>query len=189
MRKALLVAISLLSAGAYAGESNHVVGGSIGYGVQDFESDDGKEFGAGDNLVGDIYYRYMLNDNFGIEAGLMSSTGNGGIGTAISSIFASVDNISYKGARAVVYGQVPLSESNHLYAKAGMSANQLNYDVSGFFSSDVIKSIESDGSDFYGAVGWGIRFQSGLGLNIEYQYVPVQELKVQNFSIGMSYRF
>ncbi|GGI83308.1 membrane protein [Shewanella hanedai] len=187
MRKALLVAISLLSAGAYAGESNHVVGGSIGYGVQDFESNDGKEFSVGDSFASDIYYRYMLNENFGIEAGLMAGTG--GVASAISGIFASVDNISYKGARAVVYGQVPLSESNHLYAKAGMSANQLNYDVSGFFSSDVIKSIESDGSDFYGAVGWGIRFQSGLGLNIEYQYVPVQELKVQIFSIGMSYRF
>lgn len=187
MKKALLVAMSLLSAGAYAGESNHVVGGSIGYGVQDFESDDDKEFGAGDSFAGDIYYRYMLNNNFGIEAGLMSGTG--GVASAISGIFSSVDNISYKGVRAAVYGQVPFSKSNYLYAKAGMSANQLDYDISGFFSSNEVKSIESNGSDFYGAVGWGIRFQSGLGLNLEYQYVPVQELKVQNFSIGMSYRF
>lgn len=187
MKKALLVAVCLLGVPAYASESNHIIGGNIGYGTQDFESDNGKEFGAGDSLSTDIYYRYMLNNHFGVEAGLMAGTG--GIVSAISSIFSSVDNISYTGFRGAIYGQVPLSESNHLYAKVGMSANQLDYDITGFFSSDEVKSIESSGSDFYGAVGWGIRFQSGLGLNLEYQYVPIQELQVQSFNFGMSYRF
>lgn len=187
MKKVMLVAMSLACFGANAGELNHVLGGSVGYGVQDFESDNGDEFGGGDSIGGDLYYRYMLNDNLGFEAGIFS--GSGGIASALTGIFTSVDNISYKGVRGVVYGQIPLSESNHLYGKVGMSANELSYDVTGIFNSDERKRIESDGSDFYGAVGWGIRFQSGLGLNLEYQYVPVQELKVQNFNIGLSYRF
>ena len=187
MRKVLLVAFCLMNSVAYAGESDHIIGGSVGYGSQDFESNDGKEFGAGDSFSSDIYYRYMLNEHFGLEAGVMSGTG--GIVSAISGVFTSVDNISYKGFRGAVYGQVPLSESNHLYAKVGMSANQLDYDFRGVFSSDEVKSIESSGNDFYGAVGWEVRFQSGLGLNLEYQYVPVQELQVHSFNFGMSYRF
>jgi len=187
MKGLLLVIGSLLSVGAYAGDSNHIVGGSIGFGIQDFESGSGQESGGGDSYDVDAYYRYMFNENFGIEAGLFGGTG--GVVTAITGLFAEVDNISYKGIRGTLYGQVPLSESNHLYAKLGASANRLSYDVSPIFSSDVSKSVETSGSDFYGAVGWGIRFQSGIGMNIEYQYVPVQELKVQNFNIGMSYRF
>lgn len=187
MKRLLLVIGSLLSVGAYAGDSNHIVGGSLGYGIQDFESESGQETGGGDSFAIDAYYRYMFNENFGIEAGVFSASG--GIASAFSGLFSKIHNISYKGIRGTLYGQVPLSESNHLYAKLGASANRLNYDVSRAFSSEVIKSVESSGSDFYGAVGWGIRFKSGIGMNIEYQYVPVQELKVQNFNIGMSYRF
>ncbi len=187
MKRLLLVIGSLLSVGAYAGDSNHIVGGSLGYGVQDFESKSGQETGGGDSFAIDAYYRYMFNENFGIETGIFRGTG--GVVTALTGLFSEVDNISYKGVRGAFYGQLPLSESNHLYAKVGASANRLNYDVSRVFSSDVIKNVETSGSDFYGAVGWGVRFQSGIGINIEYQYVPIQELKVQNFNIGMSYRF
>ncbi|WP_299786878.1 porin family protein [uncultured Shewanella sp.] len=187
MKRLLLVIGSLLSVGAYAGDSNHIVGGSVGYGIQDFESESGQETGGGDSFAIDAYYRYMFNENFGIEAGAFSGTG--GVASVFTGLFTEVDNISYKGVRGAIYGQVPLSESNRLYAKLGASANRLSYDVSRAFSSEVSKSVETSGSDFYGAVGWGIRFQSGIGMNIEYQYVPVQELKVQNFNIGMSYRF
>lgn len=187
MKRLLLVIGSLLSMGAYADDSNHIVGGSLGYGFQDFESGTGQETGGGDSFAIDAYYRYMFNEHFGIETGLFGGTG--GLASAFVGMFTEVDNISYKGVRAAIYGQIPLSDSNRLYAKLGASANRLSYDVSRAFSSDVIKDVETSGSDFYGAVGWGVRFQSGIGMNIEYQYVPIQELKVQNFNIGMSYRF
>ena len=166
---------------------NHIIGGNVGYGSQDFEVDNSDKYGGGDSVGIDAYYRYMLNDNFGIEGSLFS--GSGCVVSVFTGIFSTADNIRYKGVRAAIYGQVSLSESNSLYAKLGASANQLNYDISGGFGSDTIESIETDGTDFYGAVGWGVRFQSGLGLNLEYQYVPIQALVVQNFSIGMSYRF
>ena len=187
MKVLSIVIASILSFGAMAGESNHIIGGNIGYGSQDFEADSGDKFGGGDSVGVDAYYRYMLNDNFGLEGSIFS--GSGGIASAFTGLISTVDNISYQGVRAAIYGQIPLSESNSLYAKLGASANQLNYDVSGIFGSGTTESIETDGTDFYGAVGWGIRFQSGLGLNLEYQYVPIQELIVQNFSIGMSYQF
>ena len=187
MKLLSIVIASILSFGAMAGESNHIIGGNIGYGGQDFEADNGEKYGGGDSVGIDVYYRYMLNDNFGLEGSIFSDSG--GIASAFTGLISTVDNISYKGVRAAIYGQIPLSESNSLYAKLGASANELNYDVSGVFGSGTTESIETDGTDFYGAVGWGIRFQSGLGLNLEYQYVPIQELIVQNFSIGMSYRF
>lgn len=178
---------SMLSFGAVAGEYKHIVGGNIGYGSQEFQAGDGDKFGGGDGGGIDAYYRYMLNDNFGLEGSVFS--GSGGIISALTGMFTTVDNISYKGVRAAIYGQYSLSESNSLYAKLGASANQLNYDVSGVFGSGTTESIETDGTDFYGVLGWGIRFQSGLGLNLEYQYVPIQEVIVQNFSIGLSYQF
>ncbi|MBL4814056.1 MAG: porin family protein [Shewanella sp.] len=187
MKLLSILIASMLSFGAVAGESNHIIGGNIGYGGQDFESDNGGKFGGGDSVGIDAYYRYMLNDNFGLEGSIFS--GSGGIVSAMTGIFTTVDHISYKGVRAAIYSQISLSESNSLYAKVGASANQINYDVSGVFGSGTTESIETDGTDFYGVVGWGIRFQSGLGLNLEYQYVPIQELIVQNFSIGISYRF
>ena len=187
MKVLSIVIASIVSFGALASESNHIVGGNIGYGSQYFEADDSEKYGGGDSVGIDAYYRYMLNDNFGIEGSLF--TGSGGAVSEISSLFSTVDNINYQGVRAAVYGQVPLSKSNRLYIKLGASANQLNYDVSGVFTSKDPKSFETDGTDFYGAVGWGMRFQSRLGLNLEYQYVPIQELLVHNFSIGMSYRF
>ncbi len=187
MKLLSIVLTSILSFSALAGESNHIIGGNVGYGGQDFETADGEQYGGGDSIGIDVYYRYMLNDNFGLEGSVFS--GSGGVASVFTSFFSTVDNISYKGVRAAVYAQVPLSASNSLYAKLGASANQLNYDVSGVFGSGTTESIETDGTDFYGAVGWGIRFQSGLGLNLEYQYVPIQELIVQNFSIGMSYQF
>jgi len=81
-----------------------------------------------------------------------------------------------------VYGEYALSSGNSLYAKVGTAYSKVSYEVGQ-------QDKDSNDMGFYGAAGWQYRFKSGLGLNLEYQYVPMDELQVQGVSLGMSYRF
>ncbi|GIU28686.1 porin family protein [Shewanella sp. MBTL60-007] len=186
MRIFTMLFVGLLSCNAVAAESPHILGGSVGYGFQDLEKSESHSSSGGDNFVADIYYRYMWHDNLGMEAGYFA--GSGGVASIFTGIISSISNIEYSGYRAALYGEYMLSASNRLYAKVGASANELSYDV-GRWGSDEVSHIETNGTDIYAAIGWGLRFNSGVGINIEYQYVPVQTLEVQNLNIGMSYRF
>ncbi|WP_394204700.1 porin family protein [Shewanella waksmanii] len=181
-----LLLVGLLAGTAQA-QSPHIIGASVGLGVQDLDSTENHSSSGGDNYVGDIYYRYMWNANIGVEAGAFA--GSSGIAGAIGGIFSRIADINYRGYRAVFYGQYPLSESNSLYLKAGASRNQLQYTLLEGIGGEPSQEVDSNGTDFYGALGWQLRFQSGIGINVEYQYVPIQTLTVQNFNIGVSYRF
>lgn len=127
MKKVLLVATCLMSTGVSAGESAHIVGGSLGYGTQDFESKNTNSVSvnAGDSVSTDLYYRYMLNHYFGVEAGFISGTG--GVISAFTDSIFDVKDLSYQGIRGVVYGQYPLSQSNSFYAKVGASYHEVSY--------------------------------------------------------------
>ena len=186
MRILTMLVAGLLSCNAIATEAPHIFGVSAGYGFQDLEQSDNHDSSAGDNFVVDIYYRYMWHENVGLEAGYF--TGSGGVASIFTGVITRINNIEYSGYRAALYGEYMLSDSNRLYAKLGASANELSYHV-GNWGSDKVNYFEDDGTDVYAAVGWGIRFNSGLGMNVEYQYVPVQALEVQNLNIGLSYRF
>ncbi|GIU42627.1 membrane protein [Shewanella sairae] len=175
----------LLSCNALAAQGEHIMGVNVGYGSQDFEGVSSDSSTSGDNVMYDIYYRYMWQENLGVEAGYFS--GSGGIMSAFVGIITKVNSIEYKGFRTALYGEYMLSRSNRLYAKLGASANELSYDLEG--RNDGVTSISDKDVDLFSAVGWGIRFNSDLGMNIEYQYIPIQELTVQNLSIGISYRF
>ena len=187
MRILTLVVAGLLSCGAMAAQGEHVVGGSVGYGFNDFDGLADDDSGDGDNFVYDIYYRYMWHDNFGIEAGYFA--GDAGIASAFTSIFTGIKNVEYSGFRATLYGQYMLSERNRLYAKLGVSANELSYDQGRPFSSGEFTHESESDQDLYTAVGWEVRFHSGFGMNIEYQYIPVQQLTAQNLNFGISYQF
>lgn len=129
----------------------------------------------------------MTDDNFGIEAGIFG--GQGGVVSVFSNLLTSegdAKDFAYAGIRTAAYAQVHASESNLFYAKLGLSANRLTY-------NRIINKQEIDehhsGVDFYGAAGWEYQFDNGLGVNLEYQYVPVQKLTVKNVFFGLNYRF
>lgn len=185
MRILSLLVAGLLCGDAMAAQGDHIMGANVGYGSQDFEGITSDSSTSGDNVMYDIYYRYMWHDNLGVEVGYLS--GSGGIMSAFVGIITKVNSIEYKGFRTALYGEYMLSQSNRLYAKLGASANELSYDLEG--GNGGVRSLSDNGVDLYTAVGWGIRFNSDLGMNIEYQYIPIQELTVQNVSIGISYRF
>ncbi|ESE39385.1 porin family protein [Shewanella decolorationis] len=164
---------------AHAGDSPHLLGGSLGYGTQEFETKSGK-YDAGDTFTSDLYYRYMLNEHWGLEAGYLA--GSGGVVSALVSAISDIKDLSYQGVRTTVYGEYALSRGNSLYAKLGAAYTKVSYEMDK-------QEMDSDDVGFYGAVGWQYRFRSGFGLNLEYQYVPMKELELQGVNFGMSYRF
>jgi len=178
-----LLSFALL-AGAIVGEANasdssHVLGGSLGYGAQEFETKNGK-YDAGDSFTSDLYYRYMLNEHWGLEAGYLA--GSGGVVSALVSAISDIKDLSYQGVRTTVYGEYALSRGNSLYAKLGAAYTKVSYEMDK-------QEMDSDDVGFYGALGWQYRFRSGFGLNLEYQYVPMKELELQGVNFGISYRF
>ncbi|WAL78222.1 porin family protein [Shewanella sp. DAU305] len=175
----LTMASSIISTYAFAGDSAHILGGSLGYGTQEFETNSGK-YDAGDTFTSDLYYRYMLNENFGFEAGYLMGTG--GVASALISGISEIKDLHYQGIRTTAYGEYALSRGNSLYAKLGAAYTKVSYEMDK-------QEMDSDDVGFYGAVGWQYRFRSGFGLNLEYQYVPMKELELQGVNFGVSYRF
>lgn len=168
-------------------QSNQVVGAGVAIGSQTFDQETGGETG-GDNYSFDGYYRYMTNDNYGFEAGVFGGTG--GVVSVLSDVLTTegdAKDMAYTGVRAVAYGQMHLSQSNLFYAKLGASVNRLTYTLQGPAGAGT--DVRHSGVDFYGAAGWGYQFDNGLGINLEYQYVPVQKLTVKNVFFGLNYRF
>ncbi|EGT3628084.1 porin family protein [Shewanella sp.] len=175
----LTMASSLMSTSVFAGDSAHILGGSLGFGTQEFETNSGK-YDAGDTFTSDLYYRYMLNEHFGLEVGYLAGTG--GIVSVMVDLVSEVKDLSYQGVRTTAYGQYALSRGNSLYAKLGAAYTKVSYEMDK-------QEMDSDDVGFYGAVGWQYRFRSGFGLNLEYQYVPMKELELQGVNFGVSYRF
>ncbi|MDB2386476.1 porin family protein [Shewanella sp.] len=185
MRILLLCLAGLLN--CTAAQAEQIIGGSLGYGFNEFKGVAADNNEGGDNIVYDIYYRYMWHDSIGIEAGYFG--GETGLSSAFVGIFTGIENVEYEGARAALYGQYLLSERNRLYAKVGMSTNKLSYDIKRPFSHDEYRHVVERGQDLYTAAGWEFRFHSGFAINVEYQYIPVQALTAQNLNFGLSYQF
>ncbi len=190
MYKPLLLSLTLtaplllLSQPVHAGASDHYIGGTLGYGFHDFETKDHGSANFSDSITADIYYRYMINENFGVEVGGMS--GSGGAFSIFSDIWHDVKGLSYRGVRTTAYGKIPLSASNSLYAKAGAAYQWIDYDVTQ--DKDRVSVSETD-NGFYGAIGWEFRFRNGLGLNAEYQHVPMSNLTLRSYNVGVNYAF
>ncbi|MGS0683004.1 hypothetical protein ACVBIL_17830 [Shewanella sp. 125m-7] len=98
--------------------AEHIVGGNIGIGFQDFESISGEDVGMSDNISTDLFYRYMMSEHFGIEAAIFAGTG-GMLNTLTGALF-DVKDMRYTGVRGAIYSQVYLSNSNKLFAKLGV---------------------------------------------------------------------
>ncbi|WP_299803849.1 porin family protein [uncultured Shewanella sp.] len=184
LRLALVVMVMVTSLTVRA---EHIVGGTIGIGLQDFESFDGEELGVSDGINTELFYRYMLSEYFGIEAATYAGTG--GVLNTLGGVLFDVQDMRYTGVRGSVYSQVYLSQANKLFAKVGVGQSHLKYKVTNIWNQEPSREVSSHGSDMFVAVGWGMDFKSGIGVTAEYQYLPIQEMTVNNISIGINYRF
>ncbi|MCL2916122.1 porin family protein [Shewanella corallii] len=165
---------------AQAEDSPHLIGGSVGYGSLEFEHRNSQLYDGGDGATMDIWYRYMFSEHWGAELSYM-----GGESGIISAIFDSISNISdlrYHGGRVSVYGELPLYRRGGLYAKAGYGSYNVRYDL-----DDVGQDTSDQG--FVGSLGFQHRFNSGLGLHVEYQRLSLDKLTGDSFNFGLSWRF
>ncbi|GGI83333.1 membrane protein [Shewanella hanedai] len=181
----LLASSLILSQSVNAEDSNHYIGGTLGYGFHDFETEKYGNANFSDSITFDLYYQYMINDHFGVEVGGMS--GSGGAFSILSDIWNDVKGLSYRGLRTAAYAKLPLSASNSLYAKAGTAYQWIDYDV--VLQDKERVSVSETDNGFYGAIGWEFRFRNGLALNAEYQHVPMRNLTLKSYNFGINYPF
>ncbi|QLE86427.1 porin family protein [Shewanella sp. Scap07] len=178
----LVAAPILFSPLCQAQESAHSVGGSMGYGFHEFETQDNINRNFSDSLTADIYYRYMLSDYFGVEVG--ATTGSGGAFSILSDIWTDVKRLQYHGVRSNLITQVPLNHRHSLYLKTGLTQQWIKYDIE---IDDVRTQVKDTDHGFYGAVGWQFSFNSGMKLSAEYQHVPLNQLTLRSYNVGVNW--
>ncbi|MCD9515604.1 outer membrane beta-barrel protein [Photobacterium carnosum] len=159
--------------------NNNVIGGSIGYGTQAFDINNYTS-NNGDDFVFDIYYRRMVTNNIGIDVGYVSSVS--GIGSILISTLSDIKDASFSGPRLSLYSKYSFNNGNLLYAKIGPNFYKVDYTLNNQNESDSKIGIDLQ-------VGWEKRFNSGLGINLGYQYGKNSILVMNNFFIGTSYTF
>ncbi|KLV05079.1 hypothetical protein ABT56_12815 [Photobacterium aquae] len=186
VKSALILSGLIFSATASAYENTtHVIGGNIGgignqyYELEEKIDSEHNELDVSMGTSGDLYYRYMLSPYIGVETGFMAG-GGGGVLNWLNLI--EVDNFHYLAGRVALYGNVPLFSNSSLYGKAGGAATRISYEI-----NEHEKSSTEYG--FFGALGWQYRFNSGFGLNIEYQYMNAGNFETESYLFGASYAF
>jgi len=179
MKKLLCCLIPLITMSAMANADDNVLGGTLGYGTQEFNFKN-HTANDGDNFTYDLYYRRMMTKNIGVDAGYVDSIG--GIFSGITGTFTELNVTEFSGPRLSLYGQYPLNSSNALYTKLGASYYQVDYTL-----NKVDKSEREVGVDLQ--LGWEIVFNSGIGINLGYQYGKNSILEMNNVYVGASYHF
>ncbi len=158
--------------------SEHLLGVALGYGNQEFKLNQTTNDGDAFNI--DAYYRYMMNPYIGIEGGWTSAVG--GIGSFIVAQVAEIEDARFSGPKINLFLQYPLSSNNYIYTKLGANNYTLDYTINRV-------SKEDSNAGFEGSLGLESRFNSGLGLNVEYKNINNPIIKANQFIMGMSYKF
>ncbi|MGR6835086.1 outer membrane beta-barrel protein [Aliivibrio wodanis] len=170
-----ILCLTLFSSHSFA---EHVVGAAIGYGTQEFKMNQTMNDGDAFNL--DAYYRYMINPYIGIEGGWTAAVG--GMGSFIVGQVAEVKDASFSGPKVSMFLQYPLISNSFIYTKLGANNYTVDY---------TINNVSKDDSDvgFEASLGIENRFNSGLGLNVEYRNINNPIINANQFMVGMSYKF
>ncbi|MBE4590784.1 hypothetical protein BOO24_00230 [Vibrio navarrensis] len=173
--------LSVLSLAAHATPNKHVIGGSLGYGDVSYSTKVGDK--DGDMFLGDIYYRYMFNEYFGIEPGLKGAFN--GIGSTLISPISEVKDVSYGGERVSGYASYPLGAGFEIYGKGGLTYYTLSYTVKTSGQSKEYKE-SSLGGEAAAGVAWAYKH---FGLNLEYNYAKNSDFSSGGVMFGAQVRF
>ncbi|CAH1607283.1 OMP_b-brl domain-containing protein [Vibrio jasicida] len=183
MRYSLVTALvlSTLSLSAHATTNKHIVGTNLGYGAVNYDAPTSEE--SGDMFLGEVYYRYMLTQNIGIEAGFKGAFD--GIGSILVSPISEVTDTSFSGPRLSGYASYPLGAGFELYGKAGVTAYTLEYTYKVNGQSRNIEE-SSIGGEAAAGIGWSYKH---LGLNAEYVYSKNRDFDSGGVMFGAQVRF
>ncbi|RXJ71719.1 hypothetical protein CS022_19930 [Veronia nyctiphanis] len=130
---------------------------------------------------GEIYYRRMLFENFGIEGGWRQSF-EVPIFTAVESILgADIKGVENGGPRLSAYGAYPMGGGFSLYGKGGLTYYKLEYSF---------KDQQQDKSSLGGEVAAGLNWDLGyVGLNLEANYARSSKVSTTTGRLGLHMNF
>lgn len=183
-QSALLLILPTVNMAANADDAlyQHSLGVNWGYGTSILDTKHVKDE-EGDMFVGGYYYRYMLQKNFGVEAGYKDAVD--GIGSLLSSPLASVEDVTFSGPRLSGYAAYPFDSGFNIYGKAGLTYYTLDYTYkTDQQTEDYEKS--SMGGEVAAGISWDYKH---IGLSTEYNYAKNDSLELGTAMFGVKVRF
>ncbi len=122
-------------------------------------------------------YLYNITPSFSLGIGYLD-------GASQLSPFFSDDSLSYEAFVVIAEGRIALSKRNSLYGR--LSGLKYDYDI---FDAP-IKVASENGTSVSAAVGWSVRFNSGIGFEVGYEYLRLDSgIEPQAVSFGLGYSF
>ncbi|EGQ8188369.1 outer membrane beta-barrel protein [Vibrio cholerae] len=175
-----MLAIISMAPNAHA---KHVVGANLGYGGSNYDVTHNKE--DGDAFMGELYYRYMVDTNWGIETGYKG--GFNGFASMLTSPITEVTDTGFGGPRVSGYVSYPLGNGFELYGKGGLTYYTLNYTIRDRNTGHKQYYDDSTlGGELAGGVTWGSEY---FGLNLEYNYATNDNFNVGGVVFGAYMKF
>ncbi|AMG31523.1 porin family protein [Grimontia hollisae] len=164
-------------------QTKHIIGADFGYGGSNYDVAHNKE--DGDVFIGDIYYRYMVDTNWGIEAGYKG--GFDGFASMLTSPITEVTDAGFGGPRISGYASYPLGAGFELYGKGGLTYYTLSYTVKDRNTGHKQDYDDSSlGGEVAGGIAWGFEH---FGLNLEYNYAKNSDFSAGGVVFGAHVKF
>ncbi|HIF9169115.1 TPA: outer membrane beta-barrel protein [Photobacterium damselae] len=186
LRLCIISSLFTASATTWAATPSNVIGLNLGYGGLN-ASTKLKDFDSSDLFDGDLYYRRMFNENFGLEVGYRSSTG--GLGSMLISPLTKITDISYYGPHTDLYANYPLTGGFSLYGKAGINYYKLDYTYQTNIEGKKQQHRITD-SELGGEIAAGVEWRyEWLGFNLGYMYSKSDLIETSGVQFGTSIHF
>jgi long-subunit fatty acid transport protein len=127
-------------------------------------------------------YQYKLAEHFSIGLGYLKGDSSNTDGVLVD-IFTD-SSIDYSAIMLSAKVNYPVSKRNYLY----LSVDALKYDYD-ILDDNEIKYSEKD-NDFGFSLGWGYKFDNGIGISAGYEVVNLgKHIRINGVSSGINYRF
>lgn len=180
-----IIAVGLILSGSSAlAETTHSISLNFQEGVikEDHSPmfDELNDTGTGHRVA---EYRLGLNDNFALTAGYFD--GDSGRTDWLFDITDS--KLVYSGFSLGVDAEMPLSQRNRLFLRAGV--NRYDYEVRD--DGRRVPGADDNGTGFHVGGGWRYRFDNGMALEVSLleSLNMGSPVEVRTFGVGLSYRF
>ena len=185
--------IVLISASVSAVEkSKHSVGFQVGAGGLEYKNKDTDNEGVGSTY---LFYNYQFSTLYSFEVGLSGAediddwscdtdySGDWECFSDGSKFDLVADDFGYSAIVVAFKSDLSLSKRNSLYGKVGV----VFYDYEMELLSN--KTVKNNGTGYLVEGGWAYRWDSGMGMNVGWQYQDAGDLEFSALNIGMNYAF
>lgn len=183
----------LISTSSLAEEkSKHAIGFQVGAGGLEYKGQDTDNEGMGSSY---LYYNYQFLPNYYLEIGTVgaediddwdcerNNSGDWQCFSDGSKLELIADDFDYKALIIAFKTDLSLSKRNRLYGKVGA----LFYDYEMELRRN--NTVKKDGTGYMVEGGWAYRWDSGMGMNVGWQYQNADDLKLSSLNVGINYSF